>query len=241
MASGFQRRPAIRQKTTLSGRLLLDPSAYVWDPLGMSKRNRVAALIRVSTDKQDVDVQRQQIERWATAHDLPVSEWFEEHATSGTASKRPTLDRLLADARRGRIGTLVVVALDRLGRSAIAVMNHLHELDAAGVRVVSLRESLDFGTAAGRLVASVLAHVAEIERDNLRARTRAGIAAARKRGAKIGRPRLVWTDAKLDELRDLRETGQTWAEIEASNFRVFDSHDRAVKPSVRAMRRALAG
>ena len=127
-----------------------------------------------------------------------------------------------------------------IGRSAIRVLNNLHELDAAGVRVVSLRESLDFGTPAGRLVASVLAHVAEIERETLRDRTRAGIAAAKKRGATLGRPALVFSDDELAELRAMRAAGRTWAEIEGSDFRVFDARGRAVKPSGRAMRRALA-
>jgi len=206
----------------------------------MSKRNRVVALIRVSTDEQHLDAQREPIERWAEASRTTVAEWFEEEAVSGAAKRRPELDRLLADARRGRVGTLVVAALDRLGRSAIGVMNNLHELDAAGVRVVSLRESLDFGTAAGRLVASVLAHVAEIERENLRARTRAGLAAARKRGKTLGRPRLVWSPEEIDQLRRMRAEGLTWAQIGESGFRVFDSRDRAVSPSARAMRRALA-
>lgn len=208
----------------------------------MSNHNtRTVALIRVSTDSQDVEVQRQQVERWAMSQGVELAEWFEEHATSGAAKKRPTLDRLLADARRGRIGTLVVVALDRLGRSAIQVMTCLHELDAVGVRVVSLRESLDFGTAAGRLVASVMAHVAEIERENLRARTRAGLAAARKRGKTLGRPRLVWTDEELAELRAMRADGATWERItESGSFKVFDTTGQAVKPSKRAMQRALA-
>lgn len=108
------------------------------------------------------------------------------------------------------------------------------------MRVVSLRESLDFGTPAGRLVVSVLAHVAEIERDTLRHRTKAGIEAARKSGKTLGRPSLVFSGDELAELRAMRAAGKTWAEIEGSEFRVFDARGRAVKPSGRAMRRALA-
>ena len=104
---------------------------------------RIAALIRVSTDHQNVEVQRAQIERWATAQESVVSAWYVEPATSGAAKRRPELDRLLADARRGGVGTLVVAALDRLGRSAVNVMSTLLFPLPAGISVGEIdREEL---------------------------------------------------------------------------------------------------
>jgi putative DNA-invertase from lambdoid prophage Rac len=202
---------------------------------------RVAALIRVSTDEQTSDPQRLAVRRWASANGFHVR-WYAEDGVSGAAKSRPVLDRLMADARAGRVRTVVVAALDRLGRSAVDLIVRLDELRRLGVRVVSLRESLDFSTTAGQLVGSVLAHVAQMEREALRERTRAGIAAARKRGVRLGRPSLVWRPAEVSELRELRAAGHSLPAIHAAkSLRVFDTQGRAVVPSVRAMRRALAG
>ncbi len=204
---------------------------------------RTCALIRVSTDEQTTDPQRVSIERWARAHDVQVAHWYVEDGVSGAADSRPVLEEMLVAARKGRIGTLVVPALDRLGRRAVRTILTLESLREAGVRVVSLREGLDFGTVAGQLVASVLAHVAEMEREAMRERTRAGLAAARARGATLGRPSLIWTDDDVERLRGLRAAGHSLPTIRREKrLRVFTTTAgaKAVVPSERAMRRALA-
>lgn len=204
----------------------------------MAKRKTVA-LLRISTGDQDLDVQRGQVEAWARAHGIVVEQWIEE-TISGAAARRPQLEQLLDDARRGRVGTVVVVALDRLGRSALNVIQNIHALDEAGTRVVSLRECLDFSTPAGRLVASVLAHVAEIERETLRERTRAGIAAARRRGRHPGRPRLVFRDAEVADLRAALAAGHSLRHIAREGLVVaFDTNGNPRKPSAATLAKAL--
>ena len=163
-------------------------------------RRAIVALVRVSTAEQSAEVQRLQIERSAPAYGIdPASiDFRSEDGVSGAAKVRPVLEKIMADARKGDIGTLVVVALDRLGRSTIDLLIRLEELNRLEVRVISLREALDYGTAAGRLVASILAAMAQFERSLIIERTKAGMTRAKEKGTRsglaIGRPKIVWTE-----------------------------------------------
>lgn len=175
------------------------------EELGMS----CAALIRVSTDKeQTTDPQRLQIETWATSQSLGVVTWYEENGVSGASKRRPVRDALVAACREGKHDTLVVAALDRLGRNAAEVVQIIAEFQRLGVRVVSLRESLDLGTTIGQMVASVLAFVAQIELENIRARTRAGLANARAKGVQLGR-RKGWIVDDIESIRARIANGES--------------------------------
>lgn len=168
------------------------------------------AYARVSTADQSAAAQLDQLRAAAEARGTPLDLGVEEVACG--ASDRPQLDQLERKARQGRIAQLWVVALDRLGRSTVDVLGRLARLDAAGCHVVALREALDLSTPAGRLQAQLLAAFSEFERELIRERTRAGIAAARRRGARIGRPRVT---VDRDQLDQLVASGASWREIGA--------------------------
>jgi DNA invertase Pin-like site-specific DNA recombinase len=102
--------------------------------------------------------------------------------------ERPRRDQLLKAARRREIDAVLVWRLDRWGRSVADLVVTLKELNELGVGFVSLTEALDLTTATGRAMAGLLAVFAEFEREILRERVRAGIAAARKEGKPHGRP-----------------------------------------------------
>lgn len=161
----------------------------------------VAALLRFSTDLQSADPQRLAIERWAAQEGLSAVSWYEEAGMSGIAKKRPERDRLIEACRRGKHKVLVLAALDRLGRNAAEVVQLLAELRELEVRVVSLREGLDFSTTVGQMVAAVLAFIAQIERESIVARTNAGLAAARAKGVRLGREPGFIPPTVLDEVR----------------------------------------
>lgn len=154
---------------------------------------RAALYLRVSTDGQTVENQRAELAQLAKARgwgkDLsPPLLWYEE--TASAARARPVLDRLMADARAGRIQAVAVWALDRLDRSMVGCLLRLVELDRLGVQVVSLRETwLDTGGPARSLLIAIFGWVAEQERARLIERTNAGIARARAEGKTFGRPR----------------------------------------------------
>ena len=140
------------------------------------------AYLRVSTDDQTTENQRRAIE---TRYN--VSKWFVEEGVSGAipAAQRSVMASLLNYVREG--DTVVVVAIDRLGRNTIDVLTTVEALRAKGVSVISMREGFDLATPAGKLMLTMLAAVAELERENIKARQIAGIERARAEGKNLGR------------------------------------------------------
>ncbi len=170
---------------------------------------RAALYLRVSSDTQTTECQRPDVERLAGARGLQVITVYEEQASA--AKKRPEYDKMMRDAKRGVFDVLVVWALDRFGRSMTGNLADVLEMDRIGVQVVSVRETwLDTGGPVRNLLIAIFSWVAEQERSRLVERTKAGLAAARRRGARIGRPR-----ARLDhdELLGLRAQGWPVAKL----------------------------
>jgi DNA invertase Pin-like site-specific DNA recombinase len=95
---------------------------------------------------------------------------------------------LRRDAQLRRFGAVVVWSLDRLGRSALDILQAVEAFERRGVRLYIVKDGLETSGTVGRLIITVLAGVAQLERDLISERTRLGLAAARRRGAAIGRP-----------------------------------------------------
>ena len=133
-----------------------------------------------------------------------------EEVGSGV-SERLKRDTLMRAARRRDLDLVVVWRLDRWGRSLADLVNTLQELQQLGVGFISLTEALDFTTPVGRAMAGLLALFAEFERDILRERVKAGIAQARKRGKRHGRPATV--ASRADEVRTLSAEGLSQSAI----------------------------
>jgi DNA invertase Pin-like site-specific DNA recombinase len=133
---------------------------------------------RVSTADQDPALQHDALSR------VGCSKVFTDKA-SGALDRRPALDKLLDYMREG--DTLVVWKLDRLGRSLSHLINTVTALEQRGIGFRSLTEGFDTTTPGGKLIFHVLGGLAEFERNIIRERTRAGLAAARARGRKGGR------------------------------------------------------
>ena len=128
---------------------------------------------------------------------------FDDKA-SGASRNRPGLDDALSHLRRG--DALVVWKLDRLGRTAKQLIELLDHFHAEGIEFRSLTEGIDTSTPAGKLIYQVMAAVAEMERDLIRERTRAGLDSAREKGLVGGRKKAL-TDKKLASARTLLENG----------------------------------
>ena len=135
---------------------------------------------RVSTEDQKLDLQHDAL-RAAGCDTI-----FDEKV-SGAAERRPARTRLLDYARPGDV--VITWKLDRLGRSLRDLIDIVNALGERDVGLCSLRESIDTTTPAGKLTFHLFAALSEFERDVVRERTRAGLAAARARGKKLGRPR----------------------------------------------------
>jgi DNA invertase Pin-like site-specific DNA recombinase len=176
----------------------------------------IAVYLRVSSRKQDTRSQEPDLERWAEVFaDLPVR-WYRETMT-GRTMDRPGWKRLEADMHTGEIAKIVVWRLDRLGRTAAGLTALFEDLQRLGVGFESLRDKVDLSTAAGRLMANVLASVAAYENEIRGERIRAGQAVARIRGkrwggSKKGR-RLKVTEEQLRTIQRLRSEGVEVAAI----------------------------
>lgn len=159
---------------------------------------RVALYARVSTVDQDPQLQLDELRELARQRGWSPTEYI-DHGVSGARMKRPGLDRLLEDARRGRLDLVVVWKLDRLGRSMIDLVHILASLEGWRVGFLSVRDpGLDTTTALGRLLFQLVAAFAQFERDLIRERTCAGLARARARGVQLGRPGAVITEAEAE-------------------------------------------
>jgi DNA invertase Pin-like site-specific DNA recombinase len=164
---------------------------------------RIALYARVSTSEQTPEPQLHALREYADRRGLEVVEYV-DHGTSGARRSRPALGRLLETVRKCEVDAVAVVKLDRLARSVHHLCELAADFKAKGVALVVLDQGIDTTTSSGRLLFHVLSSIAEFERDLIRERVTAGLAAARRKGSKIGRPRAL--DAKQRE-RALRLAG----------------------------------
>jgi DNA invertase Pin-like site-specific DNA recombinase len=186
-----------------------------WPRLADMKPKRIAVYARVSTGAQNHASQLREVRayvrrRWPKAEVL-------EHLDKASGGKftRPGLDSLMADVRRGRVDVLVVYKLDRLGRSLKELAQFIGEFETHGTALVATSQGIDTSesNSAGRLQMNVLLAVAEFERDLIRERVNAGLAAARERGAKLGRPRTL--DQHTSAVAKLSRRGMSGRKIAA--------------------------
>ncbi|QKJ87405.1 recombinase family protein [Paramixta manurensis] len=159
--------------------------------------------IRVSTNEQNTDLQR-------IALECSGCEQIYEDKISGKSTNRPGLNKMLRALKEG--DTLVVWKLDRLGRSMrhlVALTGELHE---RGVNFRSLTDSIDTATPMGRFFFHIMGALAEMERELIVERTRAGLAAAREKGRIGGRQRIMTTEV-VEKARRMFANGATLQQV----------------------------
>jgi len=165
-------------------------------------------------------MQSEDLQEFCKRREFELVDSYVDEGVSGSKDSRPELNRLMADARKRRFDAVVVWKLDRFGRSLKHLVNTIAELEAVGVAFISYKESLDLSTPAGKLMFHVIAAMAQFERDLIRERTKAGVAFARSRGKRIGRPRLAVQSAEIQRLKaaghSLRSIGRQLGVSEGS-------------------------
>ncbi len=154
----------------------------------MPVSKRVAIYARVSTSDQDSGMQLVELREHAARRGWKIADEYVDEGISGTKASRPQLDRLMADARRRRFDAVFVWRFDRFARSTSHLLAALEDFRALGVDFVSIHEAIDTTTPLGRMVFTVVAAVAELERSIIVERVRAGVARARAKGKRLGRP-----------------------------------------------------
>ena len=175
--------------------------------------NLIACYCRVSTRHQKNDSQRVAIDRWLKHSGLNQTaiRWFEDKET-GTTTQRYAFEQMQKGIFEGQIKTVVVWKLDRISRRQRDGINLLADWCDRGVRVVSVTQQIDLTGAVGRMVASVMFGLAEIELEYRRERQAAGIQVAKQKGIYTGRQQGT-TKRKPQRAQELQEQGLTAEEI----------------------------
>lgn len=174
---------------------------------------RVSTLLGQDPRHQTIPIQEHCLSRGFVIHNEYID------FISGSKERKPMLDTLIKDAMAGKFEIVVIYALDRLGRDTRGLLNLIHTLDANGVCIISLRESLDFTTPVGRACLAIFSAVSTLEGDLIRERIKTALA-AKKAIAKVtnngwvcGRPKIL-NDELVSEILRLRSTGLSIRAIE---------------------------
>jgi DNA invertase Pin-like site-specific DNA recombinase len=174
-------------------------------------RQRVAIYARVSTlHNKNPEMQLAELRDYASRRGWEIAAEHVDLGVSGSRESRPELNRMLAAAHARAFDAVVCWKLDRLGRSLKHLVTTIEDLSAYGVAFISLRDNLDLTTPSGRLMMHIIGGMAQFERELIKERVSAGMHAARKRGSRIGRPRVY---ANVDKIRALRAQDVPWRVI----------------------------
>lgn len=169
---------------------------------------KVAIYVRVSTQDQSLDLQRSELTRFAKARGWKVQKVYEDKAT-GTNDNRPRLKELMQAAHAREFDVLLIWKLDRLFRSIKGLVTTIQDLQALGIAFVSLKDQIDLSTPSGRLMTHILGAFAEFEAALIKERVVAGLREAKRKGVKLGRPKMI----DSSEVLELRKAGLSYEKI----------------------------
>jgi len=161
---------------------------------------RAALYMRVSTVDQHPETQLLDLRQMAAQRGYEIVQEYTDRI-SGAKARRPGLDQMMADARRGRFDVVLVWASDRIARSTRHFLEVLDELNRLNVEFVSFREQIDTGGPLGRAIVVIIGAIAELERNLIIERVRAGMRRARLEGRSIGRRPLTLDNAAIQRDR----------------------------------------
>lgn len=173
---------------------------------------RAAIYARVSTVNagQDPTMQTRELREYCQRRGWQVYGTYVDSGVSGKKDSRPELNRMMQDGHERRFDVVVVWRFDRFARSVSHLLRALESFNALGIQFVSLSEQVDTSTPTGKMVFTVLGAVAELERNLIVERVRAGLRHARSKGKELGRPK---KSVDSDEVRSLRAKGLSWRGI----------------------------
>jgi DNA invertase Pin-like site-specific DNA recombinase len=168
-----------------------------------------AIYARVSTTDQDCTMQLRDLREYCQRRGWDAVEYVDS-GVSGAKVSREQLDRLMQDARRRKLDVVICWRFDRFARSTKHLLDALEEFKSLGIGFVSHQEAIDTTSPMGKLLFTIVAAMAEMERSILIERVRAGMANARGKGKSLGRPKKVF---RRDVAMEMRAAGRSWREI----------------------------
>jgi len=170
----------------------------------MANRNstpRVALYARVSTTDQSTDSQLLDLRRYTRERGWTIFKEYVDEGVSGTKDSRPALNQLMNDARKRRFSMVLVWRFDRFARSTRHLINALEEFKNLGVDFVSFQENIDTSSPLGSAIFTIISAVAQLERDIIAERVKAGLRRAKENGKTLGRPKALVDQKQILKLR----------------------------------------
>jgi DNA invertase Pin-like site-specific DNA recombinase len=148
---------------------------------------KAAIYVRVSTPDQHVESQLYDLRKLAAQRGFEVVREYCDRGVSSSKARRPGLDSMMADARRGQFSVVLVAAFDRVARSTKNFLEIVDELNDLGIEFISAREAIDTSGPMGRMFITMVGSIAELERSLIVERIKAGMRRARMEGQRLGR------------------------------------------------------
>jgi len=176
--------------------------------------NRTAIYARVSTEDQSYDMQVEELRRIASQSNWEVVGEYKEKVSGGKGrADRKELDKLLKALHTREVDNVMVWKLDRLGRSVADLLNTIEIIRTAGANLYSRDDGIDTNTSMGKLMFTVVSAFAEFQKDIINENVKAGVARAKEKGVRFGRPpikvrRKERIKSKLAEGKSIRETAR---------------------------------
>ena len=194
-----------------------------------------ALYMRVSTVDQHPETQLLDLRQMAAQRGLEIVAEYTDRI-SGVKARRPGLDQMMREARRGRFDVLLVWACDRIARSTRHFLEVLDELNRLNIEFVSFREQIDTGGPLGRAIVVIIGAIAELERNLIVERVRAGMRPARLEGRSIGRPSLELDRTAIVRDRQhghsLGQLAKSYADSRTTIYRVLQEHASAPQENI---------
>jgi len=171
---------------------------------------KVGLYCRVSTKDQSCDMQLRDLRNYCLARGFIIFREYIDQGVSGSKNSRPELDKLMADARKRKIDGVICWRFDRFARSCKHLLLALEEFRELGIGFVSYMENIDTTSALGRAIFTIVAAVAELEKNLIVERVQAGINHARARGKRLGRPP---QRIQVERIAELQASGMSLRQI----------------------------
>ena len=172
---------------------------------------KIAIYTRVSTHDQSVEMQLSDLRRYCEERKFKVFKEYSDEGISGAIDKRPALEELMADARKRKFDAVLCWRFDRFARSTKHLITGLEEFRHLGIEFISYQENIDTSSPLGKAIFTIVSAIAELERNIIVERVRAGIRRAKENGKALGRPKRLNLDAR--EVRKMRDEGLSLRKI----------------------------
>ena len=162
---------------------------------------RVAIYARVSTTEQSTDSQLLDLRRYVSDRGWQIFKEYCDNGISGTKDSRPALNELMGDAKKRKFDAVLVWRFDRFARSTRHLINALEEFKNLGIDFVSYQENIDTSSPLGGAIFTIISAVAQLERDIIAERLKAGLRRAVENGKRLGRPKVLVDVEKIYQMR----------------------------------------